>query len=78
MKLEALVRPWYRHTPEDIERLQRAALELDRKYEAEAEKEREHLTFCEDFGVNPNYRGKKSYEQEAEKPENTKKQRRWL
>lgn len=78
VKLEALVRPWYRHTPEDIERLQRAALELDRKYEAEAEKEREHLTFCEDFGVNPNYRGKKSYEQEAEKPENTKKQRRWL
>ncbi|KAF9793470.1 hypothetical protein BJ322DRAFT_130884 [Thelephora terrestris] len=81
--IEALVWPHLRQTPKEIERIESERLERYRQYELEQEKEQELRQFETEFGINPWYQGKKSYEREVDpngfeliRPE--KKPRKWL
>ena len=64
--IEALVWPYRHQTAEDIERIEREQLERDRKYQIEQEKEQERKLFETEFGYNPWYKGKKTYEREVD------------
>jgi hypothetical protein len=83
VNIEALVWPHLLQTPEELERIERARQERYRQYDLEQEKKRELEQFGRDFGLNPWYKGKKSYERDVDSngfeliiPK--KKQRRWL
>ena len=64
-----------------LEHIEEARMERERKYQVEQEKERELKQFEMEFGLNPQYKGKKFYEREGnlnrfELPQ--KKQKAWL
>ena len=64
--LYELLWPNRRQTDEEKARLERARQQRDREYQLEQQREQEKKLFELEFGFNPHYKGKKSYEQEVD------------
>jgi hypothetical protein len=83
VNIEALVFPHLHQVPGELERIQKARAVREMQYDLEEQKERELKQFEMEFGINPHYKGKKSYEREVNpngfaliKPE--KRQKKWF